>query len=153
MQEIVVPDLVDSQHLVSEVLASMYGKHCWSGCWRDQNLSLLAFQVVTILVTVGTMSRPPPLPSAVKNVLNFIQFLGKFCKIVGRRLLLWGILGPPLQWMHTVIQDYSEVGAPILLGWETCDFAKISQKLLEIEIIWTPEGSHPKFHYVDPPLA
>ena len=34
-------------------------------------------------------------------------------------------------------------------GWApTCDFAKISQKLHEIERIWTP-----KFYYVDPPLT
>ena len=39
-------------------------------------------------------------------------------------------------------------------GWApTYDFAKISQKLHEIERIWTPKGgARPKFYYVDPPL-
>ena len=36
-------------------------------------------------------------------------------------------------------------------GAPTYDFAKISPKLHEIEIIWTP-GGRPKFYYVDPPL-
>ena len=36
----------------------------------------------------------------------------------------------------------------------TYDFAKFSQKLHEIERIWTPgrRGARPKFYYVDPPL-
>ena len=39
-------------------------------------------------------------------------------------------------------------GAPIY------DFAKFSQKLHEIERIWTPgEVARPKFYYVDPPLT
>ena len=37
-------------------------------------------------------------------------------------------------------------------GAPTYDFAKFSQKLHEIERIWTPGGGHPKFYYVDPPL-
>ena len=37
-------------------------------------------------------------------------------------------------------------------GGATYDFAKISQKLHEIERIWTPGGTRPKFYYVDPPL-
>ena len=38
-------------------------------------------------------------------------------------------------------------------GTPTYDFAKISQKLPEIERIWTPGGgASPKFYYVDPPL-
>ena len=39
-------------------------------------------------------------------------------------------------------------------GVPTYDFAKISQKLHEIERIWTPRGggARPKFYYVDPPL-
>ena len=36
-------------------------------------------------------------------------------------------------------------------GAPTYDFAKFSQKLHEIERIWTP-GGRPKFYYVDPPL-
>ena len=35
----------------------------------------------------------------------------------------------------------------------TYDFAKISQKLREIERIWTRGGARPKFYYVDPPLG
>ena len=39
-------------------------------------------------------------------------------------------------------------------GMPTYNFAKISQKLHEIERIWTPRwGAHPKFYYVDPPLV
>ena len=39
-------------------------------------------------------------------------------------------------------------------GAPTYDFAKISQKLHEIERILTPRGgAHPKFYYVDPPLV
>ena len=38
-------------------------------------------------------------------------------------------------------------------GAPTYDFAKFSQKLHEIERIWTGEGdTRPKFYYVDPPL-
>ena len=45
-------------------------------------------------------------------------------------------------------------------GAPTYDFAKIFQKLHEIERIWTPGGggggggggARPKFYYVDPPL-
>ena len=37
-------------------------------------------------------------------------------------------------------------------GVPTYEFAKFSQKLHEIERIWTPGGAHPKFYYVDPPL-
>ena len=36
-------------------------------------------------------------------------------------------------------------------GSPTYNFAKFSQKLHEIERIWT--GGRPKFYYVDPPLA
>ena len=40
-------------------------------------------------------------------------------------------------------------------GAPTYDFAKISQKLHEIERIWAPGGggARPKFYYVDPPLS
>ena len=39
------------------------------------------------------------------------------------------------------IQDFPEEGAPTLQeGGATYDFAKISQKLHEIERIWTPGG-------------
>ena len=39
-------------------------------------------------------------------------------------------------------------------GAPTYDFAKFSQKLHEIERIWTRGGgARPKFYYVDPPLA
>ena len=56
-----------------------------------------------------------------------------------------------LQWR---IQDFPEEGAPTLQAGEpTYDFAKFSQKLHEIERIWTPRGgARPKFYYVDPPL-
>ena len=37
-------------------------------------------------------------------------------------------------------------------GASTYDFAKISQKLHEIERIWSRGGTRPKFYYVDPPL-
>ena len=53
------------------------------------------------------------------------------------------------------IQDFPEMEAPTLRGGgaPTYDFAKISQKLHEIERIWTPGwGGRPKFYYVDPPL-
>ena len=52
------------------------------------------------------------------------------------------------------IQDFPEEGAPTPRGGApTCDFAKFSQKLHEIERIWTPRGgARPKFYYVDPPL-
>ena len=54
------------------------------------------------------------------------------------------------QWQ---IQDFPEEGAPTLQGVPIYDFAKYSQKLHEIERIWTPRGgTHPKFYYVDPPL-
>ena len=45
------------------------------------------------------------------------------------------------QWQ---IQDFPEVGAPTLRGAPTYDFAKISQKLHEIERIWTPRGGASK---------
>ena len=38
-------------------------------------------------------------------------------------------------------------------GAPTYDFAKFSQKLHEIERIWTLGGVSPKFYYVDPPLT
>ena len=38
------------------------------------------------------------------------------------------------------IQDFPEEGAPTLRGAPTYDFAKFSQKLHEIERIWTPGG-------------
>ena len=37
-------------------------------------------------------------------------------------------------------------------GAPTYNFAKCSQKLHEIERIWTRGGARPKFYYVDPPL-
>ena len=38
-------------------------------------------------------------------------------------------------------------------GAPTHNLAKFSQKLHEIERIWTPRGgARPKFYYVDPPL-
>ena len=56
---------------------------------------------------------------------------------------------PASQWR---IQDFLEEGAPTPQGAPTYDFAKFSQKLHEIERIWTPGGARPKFYYVDPPL-
>ena len=47
-------------------------------------------------------------------------------------------------------------GRQLPRGVPTYDFAKISQKLHEIERIWTPKGgrgARPKFYYVDPPLV
>ena len=45
-------------------------------------------------------------------------------------------------------------GHQLFRGAPTYDFAKCSQKLHEIERIWTPGGgvARPKFYYVDPPL-
>ena len=43
----------------------------------------------------------------------------------------------PDQWW---IQDFLEEGAPTPRGGATYDFVKISQKLHEIERIWTPRG-------------
>ena len=43
-----------------------------------------------------------------------------------------------MQWW---IQDFPEVGAPTLQGALIYDFAKFSQKLQEIERIWTQEGA------------
>ena len=52
------------------------------------------------------------------------------------------------------IQDFPEEGAPTPQGGApTYDFAKFSQKLHEIERIWTPGGGRPKFYYVDSPLV
>ena len=48
-----------------------------------------------------------------------------------------------VQWR---IQDFPEEGAP------TYDFAKISQKLHEIERIWTGGGARPSRPPLDPPL-
>ena len=46
------------------------------------------------------------------------------------------------------------MGRQLSRGVPTYDFAKISQKLHEIERICTPRGrgAGPKFYYVDPPL-
>ena len=44
-----------------------------------------------------------------------------------------------IQWR---IQDLAEEGAPTPGGAPTYDFAKFSQKLHEIERIWTPGGAH-----------
>ena len=49
-------------------------------------------------------------------------------------------------WQHRVkclqwrIQDFPEEGAPTPQGAPTYNYAKISQKLHDIEIIWTPRG-------------
>ena len=46
------------------------------------------------------------------------------------------------------------MGRQLSRGAPTYDFAKFSQKLHEIERIWTPRGGAcPKFYYVDPPLT
>ena len=45
-----------------------------------------------------------------------------------------------LQWR---IQDFPEEGRQLPLAAPTYDFAKCSQKLHEIEIIWTPRGACP----------
>ena len=60
------------------------------------------------------------------------------------------------QWL---IQDFPEVGTPtfgegVVLA-PTYDFATLSNKLHEIERIWTlggGGGARPKFYYGDPPL-
>ena len=54
-----------------------------------------------------------------------------------------------IQWR---IQDFADVGAPILLGRQQ-DFAKFPPKLHEIERIWTRGGACPRFYFVDPPLT
>ena len=44
-------------------------------------------------------------------------------------------------------------GHQLSRGAPTYDFAKFSQKLHEIESIWTRGGAaRPKFYYADPPL-
>ena len=53
-----------------------------------------------------------------------------------------GLAPPP---MAVADLGFPRGGAP------TYVFAKTSQKLHEIERIWTP-GGRPKFYYVDPPL-
>ena len=69
-----------------------------------------------------------------------------------------------IQWSPMVLADYllrtvadpgfpRGGGANSPGGAPTYDFAKFSQKLHEIERIWTPGGgARPKFYYVDPPL-
>ena len=54
--------------------------------------------------------------------------------------------------MQRRIEDFPEEGRQLSRGAPTYDFAKFSQKLHEIERIWTP-GGRPKFYYVDPPLV
>ena len=57
------------------------------------------------------------------------------------------------QWQ---IKDFPEEGVPTLQGAPTYDFAKFSQKLHEIERIWTPRGGRASkilLDYVDPPLV
>ena len=53
------------------------------------------------------------------------------------------------QWQ---IQDFPEEGVPTAWGAPTYDFAKIFQKLHEIERIWTPRGPRPSSLPLDPPL-
>ena len=63
----------------------------------------------------------------------------------------YSIVQHQYQWR---IQDFSEVGTPTLggRGAPTYDFAKFSEKLHEIERIWTlGEGTHPS-RPLDPPL-
>ena len=57
-----------------------------------------------------------------------------------------------LQWR---IQDFPEAGAPTLRVWVPAnDSAKISQKLHEIERIWTPRGVHvPRAPALDLPVV
>ena len=54
-----------------------------------------------------------------------------------------------MQWL---IQDLPEAGTPTPPGATAHNFDKISQKLHEIERIWTGGGARPKCYYVDPPL-
>ena len=57
--------------------------------------------------------------------------------------------------MNTSVVDpgFPRGGGANPRGGATYDFAKISQKLHEIERIWTPNvGARPRFYYVDPPL-
>ena len=59
-----------------------------------------------------------------------------------------------LHWLHNTVADpaFPRGGGANSPGGPN-DFAKISQKLHEIERIWTPRGgARPKFYYVDPPL-
>ena len=53
------------------------------------------------------------------------------------------------QWQ---IQDFPEEGAPTPQGVPTYKFAKFSQKLHEIERIWTPGGHASLMPPLDPPL-
>ena len=49
-----------------------------------------------------------------------------------------------LEAMQWRIQDFPEVGGPTLRGAPTYDFAKFSQKLHEIQRIWTAEWGVPR---------
>ena len=81
-----------------------------------------------------------------ENPINYGKFTG--CTPMGKG---HRTKGGGRQWR---IQDFPKEGAPTLRGVPTYDIAKISQKLHEIERIWTPGGgTRPKFYYVDPPLA
>ena len=50
------------------------------------------------------------------------------------------------------IQDFPKEGAPTPRGAPTYDFAQFSQKLHEIERIWTPGGACVPYAPLDPPL-
>ena len=58
-----------------------------------------------------------------------------------KKLVTWIYINKINQWR---IQDFPEEGAPTLRGAPTYDFAKFSQKLHEIERIWTPGGGASK---------
>ena len=60
------------------------------------------------------------------NYISYIVF--KYLAFKSHRMQWW-------------IQDFPEVGAPTLQGALIYDFAKFSQKLQEIERIWTQEGA------------
>ena len=94
------------------------------------------------------------------NSFNFMQFLGKFSKIVCWRPRAVGAPSLGKSWIRhcrATFLVYRHVlfsrgrGANPPEGTPTYDFAKISEKLHGIEKNWTLEA-HPKFYYIDPPL-
>ena len=62
---------------------------------------------------------------------------------------------PRFEGMHIPqwrIQDFPDEGGANSPGCSTYDFAKISQKLHEIEKIWTPSGRASLAPLLDPPM-
>ena len=58
------------------------------------------------------------------------------------------------KWIHMPVADpgFPRGGAPALQGAPTYDFAKFSQKLHDIETIWTGGATYPSHPNLDAPL-